>query len=679
MKPIIDLSKEYGLVFDGGGARGAYQIGAWKALREAGVKLNAVAGTSVGALNGALVCMGDMEKAEDIWSKMTFSSVMDVDDEWMERLFRKETTIREFLNEGWSRLKDGGIDITPLKELIHEVIDEEKIRNSSIEFCLLTFSVSDFKELDLSVEDIPEGLLEEFLLASAYLIGFKNERLHGKKYIDGGVINNVPLSSLVKRGYENIIEVRIYGPGREPRVKMPETGVKYEIGPRVKLGSIIEFSGRRSRQNMKIGYFDAKRMLYGLEGFIYYVEQTYDDHYYEKLMSGIKEIEKAETAFALKLSFGHSDKELFMGMLEAAAKLLRVPKYQIYTVDQLYDIVYNKYEILGDKLHLPRFVHILTGLREERKMNLKGRSFLTLKDFTPEEIVYLLDLAADLKEKKKQGITGNSLQGKNIALIFEKPSTRTRCAFTVGAADEGGNPTYLAGSEIQLGHKESIEDTARVLGRMFDGIEFRGFSQAHVEALAKYSGVPVWNGLTDEYHPTQILADLLTMREHFGYLKGLKFAYLGDGRNNMANSLMIGCAKVGVDFINVAPKALWPTEELTDLCKKYAAESGASITITDDVNDVEGADVLYTDVWASMGEEDKAAERIEMLRPYQINKEMMARTKKEGTIFMHCLPAVKGKEVTEDVFEGDASVVFDEAENRLHTIKAVMVATLGNI
>lgn len=679
LKPIIDLTVEYGLVFDGGGARGAYQIGAWKALREAGVKFNAVAGTSVGALNGALVCMGDEEKAEDIWSKMTFSNVMDVDDEWMERFFRKETTIREFLNEGWSRLKDGGIDITPLKKLIHEVIDEEKIRKSSIEFCLLTFSVSDFKELDLSVEDIPEGMLEEFLLASAYLIGFKNERLHGKKYIDGGVINNVPLSSLVKRGYENIIEVRIYGPGREPRVKMPDTGVKYEIGPRVKLGSIIEFSGKRSRQNMKIGYYDAKRMLYGLEGFIYYVDQTYDDLYYEELMSGIKEIEKAEIAFALKLSLGHSDKELFMGMLEAAAKLLHVPKYQIYTVDQLYDIVYSKYEILSDKLHLPRFVHILTGLREERKMNLKGRSFLTLKDFTPEEIMYLLDLAADLKEKKKEGITGNSLKGKNIALIFEKPSTRTRCAFTVGAADEDGNPTYLSGNEIQLGHKESIEDTARVLGRMFDGIEFRGFRQDHVEALAKYSGVPVWNGLTDEYHPTQILADLLTMREHFGYLKGLKFAYLGDGRNNMANSLMIGCAKVGVDFINVAPKALWPTDELTDLCRKYAAESGASITITDDVDDVEGADVLYTDVWASMGEEDKAAERIEMLRPYQINKEMMARTKKDSTIFMHCLPAVKGKEVTEDVFEGEASVVFDEAENRLHTIKAVMVATLGNI
>lgn len=310
-------------------------------------------------------------------------------------------------------------------------------------------------------------------------------------------------------------------------------------------------------------------------------------------------------------------------------------------------------------------------------MNLKGRSFLTLKDFTPEEILYLLDLAADLKAKKKQGITGNSLKGKNIALIFEKPSTRTRCAFTVGAADEGGNPTYLAGNEIQLGHKESIEDTARVLGRMFDGIEFRGFKQEHVEALARYSGVPVWNGLTDEYHPTQILADLLTMREHFGYLKGLKFVYLGDGRNNMANSLMIGCSKVGVDFAIVAPEALWPTKELIALCQGYAKESGSSITVTDDVNGVEGADVLYTDVWASMGEEDKAAERIDMLKPYQINQELMERTGKDTTIFMHCLPAVKGNEVTEDVFESKASVVFDEAENRLHTIKAVMVATLG--
>lgn len=677
MKPVIDTSREYGIVFDGGGARGAYQIGAWKALREAGVKIRAVAGTSVGALNGALVCMGDVDMAEDIWRKMTFSTVMDVDDEWMERLFRGETSLKEFLNEGWKKLKDGGIDITPLRNLIHETVDEETIRTCGIEFALLTFSVSDFKELDLSIEDIPEGLLEDFLLASAYLLGFKNEPLHGKKYIDGGVINNVPLNSLVKRGYENIIEVRIYGPGREPRVKLPQGSIKYEIAPRVKLGSIIEFSGKRSRQNLTIGYYDAKRLIYGLEGFIYYVEQTHDEKYFEELLGELKELEKAEIGLKLKLPLGFTDKELFMGMLEAAAKIFQIPKYQIYTDEQLYDIVYEKYKKSDGMLNLPRFVHVLAGLREEQSMNLKGRSFITLKDYTPEEILYLLDLAADLKEKKKQGITGESLKGKNIALLFEKPSTRTRCAFTVGAADEGGIPTYLSGNEIQLGHKESIEDTARVLGRMFDGIEFRGFKQEHVEALAKYSGVPVWNGLTDEYHPTQILADLLTMREHFGYLKGLKFVYLGDGRNNMANSLMIGCAKVGVDFVIIAPECLWPTKELVGLCEEYAEESGSTITVTDDVEAVENADVLYTDVWASMGEEDKAAERIKLLTPYQVNTALMDKTGKESTIFMHCLPAVKGKEVTEEVFESEASVVFDEAENRLHTIKAVMVATLG--
>lgn len=679
MKPIIDMTKEYGLVFDGGGARGAYQIGAWKALAEAGVKINAVAGTSVGALNGALVCMGDVKKAENIWKEMTFSTVMDVDDVWMERLFGNQTSIREFLNECWKRLTEGGIDITPLKKLIHDTVDEAVIRKCGKEFCLLTFSLSDMRELDLSIGDIPEGLLEDFLLASAYLLGFKNEPLHGKTYIDGGVFNNVPVNSLVKRGYENIIEVRIYGPGREPRVKMPKNGVKYEVAPRVKLGSIIEFSGKRSRQNLMIGYYDAKRMLYGLEGLIYYLEQTHDDLYYEELLSEISEIEKAEIAFVLKLPLNFSGKDLYMGMLEASAKLLRIPKYQIYTVDQFYDMVYTKYEALYEKMNLPRFVHVLAGLRKGLKMNLKGRNFITLKDFSPEEITYLLDLAADLKEKKKQGITGDSLKGKNIALIFEKPSTRTRCAFTVAAADEGGNPTYLAGNEIQLGHKESIEDTARVMGRMFDGIEFRGFKQEHVEALAKYSGVPVWNGLTDDYHPTQILADLLTMREHFGYLKGLKFVYLGDGRNNMANSLMIGCSKVGVDFVIIAPEALWPAKELIELCEGYAKAAGSEITVTDDVNAVKGADVLYTDVWASMGEEDKAAERIALLKPYQVNRELMEKTGKEGTIFMHCLPAVKGKEVTEDVFEGEASVVFDEAENRLHTIKAVMVATLGNI
>lgn len=310
-------------------------------------------------------------------------------------------------------------------------------------------------------------------------------------------------------------------------------------------------------------------------------------------------------------------------------------------------------------------------------MNLKGRNFLTLKDFTPDEIMYFIDLAADLKAKKKQGILGNSLKGKNIALIFEKPSTRTRCAFTVACNDEGGNPEYLGKNEIQLGHKESVEDTARVLGRMFDGIEFRGFKHSTVEKLAEYSGVPVWNGLTDDYHPTQILADFLTVKEHFGYLKGIHFVYLGDGRNNMANSLMIGAGKLGLHFTIVAPKELWPQEELVELCKQYAKESDGSITITDSLDGVKDADVLYTDVWASMGEEDKAQERIEMLKDYQINSELMKRTGKDSTIFLHCLPAVKGNEVTEEVFESAQSLVFDEAENRMHTIKAVMVATLG--
>ncbi|HIT89288.1 MAG TPA: ornithine carbamoyltransferase [Candidatus Merdenecus merdavium] len=310
-------------------------------------------------------------------------------------------------------------------------------------------------------------------------------------------------------------------------------------------------------------------------------------------------------------------------------------------------------------------------------MNLKGRSFLTLKDFTPEEISYLLDLAADLKAKKKNGILGTSLKGKNVALIFEKPSTRTRCAFTVACVDEGAHPEYLGKDDIQLGHKESVEDTARVLGRMFDGIEFRGFLHENVEKLAEYSGVPVWNGLTDDYHPTQILADFLTMREHLGELKGLNFVYLGDGRNNMANSLMIGSAKMGINFTVIAPESLWPSKELIETCKEYAKESGSTISFTEDVNGVEGADVLYTDVWCSMGEEDKAKERVQMLRPYQINQELMNKTKNDRTIFMHCLPAVKGNEVTEEVFESNRSVVFDEAENRMHTIKAVMVATLG--
>ena len=311
-------------------------------------------------------------------------------------------------------------------------------------------------------------------------------------------------------------------------------------------------------------------------------------------------------------------------------------------------------------------------------MDLKGRNFITLKDFTPEEIGYLLELAEKLKADKKKGITGNSLKGKNIALIFEKPSTRTRCSFVVACVDEGGHPEYLGKDDIQLGHKESVEDTARVLGRLFDGIEFRGFKHSTVEALAKYAGVPVWNGLTDDYHPTQILADMLTMKEHFGYLKGLNFVYIGDGRNNMANSLMIGCTKMGINFTILAPKSLQPKEELTELCRGYAKEAGSTVTISDDVEDVKGADAVYTDVWCSMGEEDKAAERVALLKPYQVNKELMAKIGKDTTIFMHCLPAVKGNEVTEDVFESGQSVVFDEAENRMHTIKAVMVATLGD-
>ena len=310
-------------------------------------------------------------------------------------------------------------------------------------------------------------------------------------------------------------------------------------------------------------------------------------------------------------------------------------------------------------------------------MNLFGRHFLTLKDFTREEIEYLLDLAAKLKEEKKKGITGNRLKGKNIALLFEKPSTRTRCAFVVGARDEGAFPEYLGKDDIQLGHKESVADTARVLGRMFDGIEFRGFKHSTVEELAKFAGVPVWNGLTDEYHPTQILADMLTMKEHFGKLCGLEFVYVGDGRNNMANSLMIGMTKLGVNMTVLAPKSLFPSEDLINLCESYAKESDTKLLIKDDINAVSGAEVIYTDVWASMGEEDKAKERIELLKPYQVNKSLMEKIGKESTIFMHCLPAVKGYEVTEDVFESANSVVFDEAENRMHTIKAVMVATLG--
>lgn len=310
------------------------------------------------------------------------------------------------------------------------------------------------------------------------------------------------------------------------------------------------------------------------------------------------------------------------------------------------------------------------------KVCLKGRSLLTLKDYTKEEIEYLLNLAEQLKKKKKNGIQGDSLKGKNIALIFEKPSTRTRCAFTVGCVDEGGHPEYLGKNDIQLGFKESVEDTARVLTRLFDGIQFRGYSQDTVEKLAKYSNVPVWNGLTDKYHPTQILADLLTMKEKLGALKGKNFVYIGDGRNNMANSLLIGCSKMGVNFTLIAPKCLWLEDSLVKECEGFAKEQNSKIVVTDDVKYVNGADVIYTDVWCSMGEEDKSKERVDLLKPYQVNQKLIDSTNNKNAIFMHCLPAVKGYEVTEEVFEGLNSVVFDQAENRMHTIKAVMVATI---
>lgn len=327
-------------------------------------------------------------------------------------------------------------------------------------------------------------------------------------------------------------------------------------------------------------------------------------------------------------------------------------------------------------------------------MNLKGRNFLTLKDFTPEEILYLLDLSADLKAKKKAGELTEYYKGKNIALIFEKTSTRTRCSFEVAAHDLGMGSTYLDPTGSQIGKKESIADTARVLGRMYDGIEYRGFGQDIVEELAKYAGVPVWNGLTNEYHPTQMLADMLTIREHFGYLKGIKLVYMGDARYNMGNSLMIGCAKMGLHFVACAPKAYWPAPELVEKCKAIAAETGATITLSDDTDAVKDADVVYTDVWVSMGEPVEVwAERIEALAPYQVNTELMAKAKPTA-VFMHCLPAYHdhktavgremgekfgrdAMEVTDEVFTGPQSIVFQEAENRMHTIKAVMAATLG--
>ena len=327
-------------------------------------------------------------------------------------------------------------------------------------------------------------------------------------------------------------------------------------------------------------------------------------------------------------------------------------------------------------------------------MDLYKRNLLTLLDFTPAEIQYLLDLAIILKNKKHKGESHTLLKGKNIVLLFEKDSTRTRCAFEVAAADLGMNAVYIGSSGSQMGKKESIKDTARVLGRMFDGIEYRGFKQQTVVDLAKYSGVPTWNGLTEDYHPTQILADFMTIIEQKGKLKGIKMAYLGDGRYNMGNSYLVGAAKMGLDYRMVGPKELWPNEELRNKCREIAKATGAKLTFTEDVEEgVKDCDVIATDVWVSMGEADSVwAERINLLKPYQVNARVMSLADSKA-IFIHCLPSfhnletkvgmevyekfgLNGLEVTEEVFEGKQSVVFDEAENRLHTIKAVMLATL---
>ena len=326
--------------------------------------------------------------------------------------------------------------------------------------------------------------------------------------------------------------------------------------------------------------------------------------------------------------------------------------------------------------------------------NLRGRNFLKLIDFTSEEIRYLINLSKDFKSMKRAGVPHKYLEGKNIALLFEKTSTRTRCSFEVAGSDLGMGVTYLDPSGSQMGHKESIPDTARVLGRMFDGIEYRGFSQELVEELGEYAGVPVWNGLTDEWHPTQMIADMLTIEEHFGYLKGLKFVYMGDARNNVANSLMIACAKLGVNFVACAPEELFPAKELVEMAEEIAKETHSTITLTSDVKEgTKDANVLYTDIWVSMGEPAEIWEsRINQLKAYQVNKEVMKNADKEA-IFLHCLPSfhdtktkvgkeieekfgLKEMEVTDEVFESSQSHVFDQAENRMHTIKAIMYATL---
>lgn len=368
MQPIIDLDKEYGIVLEGGGAKGAYQVGAWQALKEAGIKIKGIAGTSVGALNGAMMCMDDLERAERVWSHLTYSQVMDVEDQKMERLLEGDTPFWEALSDVAKKMGEGGLDITPLKNLIVEVVDEEKIRNSPVELYIKTFSVDELKELDIDLKSVEPGYMKDLLLASAYIYPlFKNEKLHGRKYIDGGAINNVPLDSLVDRGYQDIIMIRIFGIGREKRVKIPEGTQIFTIEPRVNLGNIIDFNPEKSRRNMKIGYYDAQRMIYGLKGKIYYIEENEEECYYLRKLLQIPEeardrllewyhtwekeegrirafVEKVLTGVAmeLKLSREWTYKELYLAILEATAKICRVPKYRVYTVEELREEVKNR-------------------------------------------------------------------------------------------------------------------------------------------------------------------------------------------------------------------------------------------------------------------------------------------------------------------------------------------------
>jgi ornithine carbamoyltransferase len=313
------------------------------------------------------------------------------------------------------------------------------------------------------------------------------------------------------------------------------------------------------------------------------------------------------------------------------------------------------------------------------KTLVKGRSLLTWLDWAPDEIRFLLDLSKNVKEESRRGKVKQRFAGKTLALLFEKRSTRTRCSFETAFGEEGGHPVNLSTADIQLGAKETIEDTARVLGRMFSAIQFRGFQQSAVETLAQFSGVPVYNGLTDNFHPTQVLADIMTMEENFGPCRNKKLCFVGDGRNNVARSLMVICSKLGVHFTIITPKALRPDEGLIAKCAPFQAKSGARFRVTEDISDVIGADALYTDVWTSMGEEDKKAERTALLAPYQINTVLMAKTGRADAIFLHCLPAIRGEEVTPEVLDGPQSRVWDQAENRKHTIKGIMLATLGCI